>query len=190
MAKAIPTFETKRLILREVTATDFLAYDRHFIDYEVIRELSSLVPWPYPANGVRDYFETVVFPNQGITRWLWGICLKSNPTEVIGGVELVRDGKPENRGFWLGRKFWGQGIMTEAVLPIMDYAFDELQFEKLIFSNALGNEKSRNIKLKTGARLIGARPAKFVNPDYTTAETWELTRDEWIHRKSNSPTPN
>ena len=32
---------------------------------------------------------------------------------------------------------------------------------------------------KTGARLIGVRKAKFVNPEYIEVETWELTRDEW-----------
>ena len=69
--------------------------------------------------------------------------------------------------------------MTEAVEPLMDYAFDHLGFDTLIFSNALGNTKSRRIKEKTGARLIGTRPAKFVSQDYTEAETWELTKEDW-----------
>ena len=46
--------------------------------------------------------------------------LKTNPNELIGAVDLYRDGKPENRGFWLGKPFWKQGIMTEAVTVIMD----------------------------------------------------------------------
>ena len=56
--------------------------------------------------------------------------------------------------------------MTEAVFPITDYAFDVLGFETLFFSNALGNEKSRRVKEKTGARLLRTEPAKFVNPSY------------------------
>jgi [ribosomal protein S5]-alanine N-acetyltransferase len=69
--------------------------------------------------------------------------------------------------------------MTEAVFPITDYAFDVLGFETLFFSNALGNEKSRRVKEKTGARLLRTEPAKFVNPSYTEREIWELTRDQW-----------
>jgi ribosomal-protein-alanine N-acetyltransferase len=175
----VPTFETERLLLRAVALADAPAYQKHFVDYEVISQLASAVPWPYPENGAYEYLETIVLPNQGKDRWLWGLFLKTSPNELIGAVDLWREGRPENRGFWLGRKFWGQGLMTEAVKPVMDYAFDHLGFEKLIFSNALGNTKSRRVKEKTGAVLIGTRRAAFVNPNYTEAETWELTKSAW-----------
>lgn len=181
---SIPTFQTSRLILRGVTPADIPAYKKYFEDYAIISQLSAAVPWPYPENGVADYVNNVLLPVQGKERWFWSIFLKSNPTEMIGGVDLWRVGIPENRGFWLGKPFWGQGIMTEAVRPVMDYAFTTLGFDKLVFSNALGNTKSRRIKEKTGARLIGTRPAKFVDPTYTEAETWELTREEWFTQKA------
>ncbi len=66
--------------------------------------------------------------------------------------------------------------MFEAVIPITDYAFDTLGFETLIFTNAVGNQRSRRIKEKSGARLISIKPAKFVNPDYTHHEIWELNK--------------
>jgi len=72
----------------------------------------------------------------------------------------------------------GKGV-TEAVFPITDYAFDSLGFERLFFSNAVGNEKSRRVKEKTGARFLRTEPAKFVNPSYTEREIWELSKDEW-----------
>ena len=75
--------------------------------------------------------------------------------------------------------------MTEAVEPVMNYAFEKLGFDRLVFSNALGNTKSRRIKEKTGASLVGTHPAQFVSPDYTEAETWELTKADWISFKSN-----
>lgn len=55
----------------------------------------------------------------------------------------------------------------------------ELYFEKLIFANALGNNRSRRIKEKTGARLVRIEPEEFVNPDYNQREVWELTKQEW-----------
>jgi RimJ/RimL family protein N-acetyltransferase len=188
---SIPKFETGRLILREITLRDAGSYQRHFNDYAVISQLAAAVPWPYPDSGAEDFIRTVIIPQQGQGipqqgqgRWFWGIFLKENPDEMIGGVDLWRKGSPENRGFWLGKKFWGHGIMTEAVKPIMDYAFDHLGFEMLVFSNALGNSKSRRIKEKTGARLVGTRPAKFVSSEYTEAETWELTKREWAMFRS------
>ena len=54
MAK-LPVFTTERLILREVTEADAPAYEKNFVDYEVINQLASVVPWPYPAGGVLDF---------------------------------------------------------------------------------------------------------------------------------------
>lgn len=48
MAK-LPIFTTERLILREVTEEDAPAYEKNFVDYEVISQLASVVPWPYPT---------------------------------------------------------------------------------------------------------------------------------------------
>jgi ribosomal-protein-alanine N-acetyltransferase len=69
--------------------------------------------------------------------------------------------------------------MTEAVVPVMDYAFAELGFKKLVFCNAVGNIRSRRVKEKTGARLVRREPASFRNPDYKEREVWELTGEEW-----------
>jgi RimJ/RimL family protein N-acetyltransferase len=152
----------------------------------VIRHLSSAVPWPYPENGAAEFIRDFILPNKGLDRWIWGIFLKSNPSELIGGVDLWRKGIPENRGFWLGRKFWGRGVMTEAVAPVNDYAFDQLGFESLIFSNALGNVASRKVKEKTGALFLKTEQARFVDPTYSERELWELTKERWeSHRNSH-----
>jgi [ribosomal protein S5]-alanine N-acetyltransferase len=186
MSYKVPPFTTARLLLRAMELTDAPAYERHFVDYEVIRELSAHVPWPYPAGGVREYLATRVLPLQGKDKWDWGIFLREQPTELIGSVGLWRPGKPENRGFWLGRKYWGRGIMTEAVAPVMDYAFAELGFEQLVFANAKGNARSRRVKEKTGARLLRVEPAQFVNPAYTEHEVWELTKGEWLRQRAHT----
>ncbi len=177
--KELPIFETRRLLLRGVTLEDAPAYQKHFVNYEVISQLSDRVPWPYPENGAEYFIRTQILPRQGIDKWVWGIFLKENPGELIGCVDLWREGSPENRGFWLGRDFWGNGYMTEAVTPIMDYAFGQLGFERLVFANAVGNRRSRRVKEKTGARRLYTAPAKFVDPAYTEHEVWELLKEEW-----------
>jgi [ribosomal protein S5]-alanine N-acetyltransferase len=100
--------------------------------------------------------------------------LKGAPEEIIGAVHLFRKGIPENRGFWLAHQHWGRGIMTEALAPITAYAFGPLGFQRLVFANAVGNQRSRRVKEKAGARWLGTRTAQFVNPAYTEAEEWEL----------------
>jgi RimJ/RimL family protein N-acetyltransferase len=175
----LPVFETARLILRDITERDAPAYERHFVDYEVIRTMSHIVPWPYLKGGVLEYIRTDVIPRQCKDQWAWGICLRSAPDELIGRIWLKRKCTPSNRGFWLGKKFWGKGIMTEAVKPVTDYAFNVLGFEKLVLGNAVGNTASRRIKERMGAVFLRTEPAIYVDPSYTEREVWELTKECW-----------
>lgn len=183
MNERVPTFETKRLVLRDHRASDIPSYQRYFDNYEVIRHLSRVVPWPYPADGVETFLKTVIDPHQGINQWFWVITLKEEPEEAVGCVHLWRNRRPEHRGFWLEEKHWGKGIITEAVRPIIDYAFESLRFENLIFSNALGNVRSRRIKEKTGARFLPTEAMKFIDPAIDTRELWELQKSEWENAK-------
>jgi RimJ/RimL family protein N-acetyltransferase len=175
----LPVFETARLILRDITERDAPAYERHFVDYEVIRTMSHIVPWPYPEGGVLEHIRTDVIPRQCKDQWAWAICLRSAPDELIGAIWLKRKGTPSNRGFWLGKKFWGKGIMTEAVKPVTNYAFNVLGFEKLVLANAVGNTPSRRIKERMGAVFLRTEPATYVNPRYSEREVWELTKECW-----------
>jgi RimJ/RimL family protein N-acetyltransferase len=175
----IPTFETSRLILRGVVENDAISWQKHFDDYEVIRHLSAHVPWPYPKDGVLSFLKSSILPSQGKDRWVWGIFLKEAPDELVGVVDLWREGRPEHRGFWLSHQHWGKGLMTEAVDPVMDYAFNDLGFEVLVFANAVGNIGSRRVKEKTGARLLRVEPAEFVDPKFTEHEIWELRKEDW-----------
>jgi [ribosomal protein S5]-alanine N-acetyltransferase len=181
----VPTLLTERLALRAVTEADMDAYQRHFVDYEVIRHLSARVPWPYPEAGIADFIRGEILPEQGRDRWVWGLHVRQNDSGLIGVVDLWRQGSPEHRGFWLGRPFWGRGYMTEAVISVTDFAFDELGFDHLILSNAVGNRRSHDIKARTGARLVGVTPQKFVDPAYTHTEIWRLTKAEWREWRSN-----
>lgn len=184
---ALPVFHTDRLVLREVGRSDIPSYQKYFSDYEVIRHLARHVPWPYPDNGVEIFLETMIFPNQGKDQWMWGLFEKENPANLIGCVHLWRKGRPENRGFWLARPFWGKGYMTEAVWPVMNYAFDELGFDTLIFANAVGNSRSRRVKEKTGAKLLRVEAAQFVDPTLTHHEIWELKREDWSAHRQYQP---
>jgi len=176
----LPEFETKRLFLRGVQLEDWESYEANFADYEVIQHLSHLVPWPYPKGSVKTFLKDFILPHQGKTRWLWVIFEKKNREEVIGGVDLWRKGCPEHRGFWLAKKCWGKGYMTEAVAPVMDYAFNQLGFEELVFANAVGNSRSRRVKEKTGAVFVETRPAQFVSPEYKEQEIWKIDKKDWL----------
>jgi RimJ/RimL family protein N-acetyltransferase len=179
MAELIPRLETASLILRGISEEHAESYERNFADYEVVRWLIRAVPWPYPAGGVLEWMRAEVLPVQGRERWVWGIFRREDERECIGAVDVLREGRPEQRGFWLARPFWRRGYMTEATDAVTDYVFDELGFDKLVLSNAVGNVASSRLKQKAGARLLRVVPFDFVDPALRQREVWELTREDW-----------
>ena len=181
---SILVLETDRLILKPLNHEDIEVYERLFAEYEVIRYLSTNVPWPYPKGECENYLTTRIFPNQGIDQWMWGIFVKDPQKKrsdaLIGAIHLWRKGIPENRGFWLTKTEWGKGYMTEACEAVNRFAFEQLAFEELIFSNAVGNAGSRRVKEKTGCEFIGREPCEFVDPALNERELWKLSRSSWL----------
>lgn len=174
----VETLYTQRLILKALTLDHVADYQSGFADYEVIRHMNGRVPWPYPDDGVLTFVETEVLPHQGRTLWQWGLFLKEAPEKLIGSISL-RLSDYDNRGFWLAKDYWGRGLMTEACIKVTEYAFTKLEFDVLRFTNAKGNHRSHRIKEKQGARWVKNSPMKAVDPEYTEAEHWELTKENW-----------
>lgn len=53
---------TSRLILRPVQMSDVAIEQKIFPDWEVVKYLNAKVPWPFPDNGVEQYFTETLFP--------------------------------------------------------------------------------------------------------------------------------
>ena len=50
-----PVLETERLVLRPVAPGDAPTLQRRFPRWEIVRFLSTRVPWPYPPDGAERY---------------------------------------------------------------------------------------------------------------------------------------
>ena len=75
----VPTFNTNRLVIRELVESDAAAYAKYFVNYEIIRHLGGQVPWPYPDDGVINYIRNDILLFQGKEKWVWAIALKESP---------------------------------------------------------------------------------------------------------------
>lgn len=180
---AVKTLATKRLILKSPTLDDAESLQKYINDWDIVRNFSKGFPWPYPADGAVSFLRDVVLPNQKKTRWSWGIFLKDNPDELIGFIELINQPNMRwNRGFWIGKPFWGQGLMPEAAHVVTTYAFEHAGFEKLVLANAQANKASRRIKEKTGGKFIGIVEHEHVDPTLKKTEMWELSKDDWLKK--------
>jgi RimJ/RimL family protein N-acetyltransferase len=170
--------ETPRLLLRPLRLEDAARAQVLFPHWEIVKFLNTIVPWPFPENGALTYYRDVALPamDRG-EQWHWTLRLKDSPELMIGAIGLMKKAE-DHRGFWLGLKWQGRGLMTEAVVAVTDYWFDVLGFDVLRASKAVGNTASRRISEKTGMRLVWTGVRKYVSGQLPS-ETWEITAAEW-----------
>lgn len=137
--------EAERLYLRPVSQTDL--YDIHEIvsDPEVTATAGFSI-----SNSLEDSVKRMLeYMDDNETL---AVVLKEN-NKMIGTVSLQKrywpmypiDRKLQGRelGFDLNRKYWGRGLMPEAVRAVTDYCFQKLNYDFLTAGYFLGNARSQ-----------------------------------------------
>ncbi len=121
---------------------------------------------------------------------VWAVCEKDG--HPIGNIHLdfdtplrERDGECE-LGYWLGKMFWGQGLMTEAAQVLLRYAFDVLDVPAVWSGYYEENTKSRRVQEKLG--FVHRRTEKIpsVSNEIKTVHRTCLTREIWEERNEPS----
>ena len=115
----------------------------------------------------------------------WVLVLRDGDGEAIGNISFrPRSDDPKgNRGFWLAEPWWNQGLMTEAISSVNDFAFETLGIESFHVCNAVSNAASRRVKQKTGAEFVGIVELPH-HDGQTKAERWKVTRESWRGRSA------
>ncbi|MHC2466474.1 GNAT family N-acetyltransferase [Bradyrhizobium embrapense] len=177
-----PRIETRRLILRPLALSDAAAIQHHFNNWNVIRTLATVVPWPYPDDGAESFIKRELHKiAAGEESYQWVLVLRDGDGEAIGSINFRprADGRKGNRGFWLAEPFWNQGLMTEAIAAVNDFAFLTLGLDHFHVCNAQSNVASRRVKQKTGAEFVGLVELPHHNGE-SRAEKWKVTRESWL----------
>src|SRR4029077_15649882 len=116
-----PILETPRLTLRDPRMADAAALQAKFPHWEIVQYLGAQVPWPYPPDGAETFLKSVV-NNETPDHFIWAICLREAPDDLIGTIAL-QPYDPETRtqrGFWIAREHWGKRLVTEASDRVLD----------------------------------------------------------------------
>ena len=141
--------ETERLILRpwqEQDAEDLYTYASD-------PEVGPSAGWP-PHTSVENSRE--VIKNVLSKPETYAVCLKNG--RPIGSIGLHLNGSTDmtdrddecELGYWIGKPYWGQGLIPEASRALLRYAFEELGMRAIWCGYYDGNEKSRKVQTKLG----------------------------------------
>ena len=118
MSDAPERFETDRLILRRPVAADAVPI---FHGYARDPEVSRFMIWaPHRELAQTESFlaDCERWWTEG-GRYTFAIALKESPRQPIGMIEMRLDGHRADFGYVLARRYWGRGLMTEALRHLM-----------------------------------------------------------------------
>lgn len=182
-----PTLQTERLVLRPVTLKDAPMLQKHFNNWNIIKNLLDTVPWPYPDDGAEDYLQNRVLPQieRGET-YVWTLNFKGKPHAPIGLIEYrhITD-RDDNRGFWLAEPYWRKRLMTEAVTAINDFIFFDLGVDQITVCNVQDNKGSHRVKEKTGAAYVKTIEMNHHQGKQKT-DVWTITAKNWKKFRQNN----
>lgn len=175
-----PQLETERLLLRKLVPEDAADIFEYAADDDVAKYMS----W----DTHKTLEDSQRFINFTLDRYIkddageWGIILKESG-KLIGAVGFHGFDKKNSRaeiGYVLGRRYWGKGIMPEAVRRVLRFAFNELNLNRIECVHALPNEKSGRVMQKTGMTFEGiARERIFVKGKYWDVKQYAILRSDW-----------
>lgn len=149
-----PTFQTPRLTLRPIAEGDLGDL------FEVNRSVEVTRYLPYPA--WQSSADAAAWYERAKTRWAdrtaaqFAIRLQSRDSHAlrtIGNALLLNFNDAHEIaeiGYVLGQAHWGQGFATEAMRPLVEYAFDTLGVHRLEARLDPRNSGSANVLRKLG----------------------------------------
>ena len=173
--------ETERLILRRWEDSDA----ESLFEYAKDPDVGPIAGWPahQSIEESRDVIKNVFNGKEA-----YAICLKTD-NKAIGAIELKLNGHTDmterddecELGYWLGKPFWGQGIVPEAVKEMLHHAFEDCGMTKVWVGYYEGNAKSKHVQEKCGFRYQWKSENVYVPlmHEKRTGHVSSMTKDQW-----------
>lgn len=177
------TIETERLILRPFRKSDL----NDFYEYASVEGVGEMAGWKHHKSIGKSAEILDMFINEDKT---FAICLKESG-KVIGSLGIEKYGLEEKLtefdtyrgrkiGYVLSKEYWGRGLMPEAVKAVIDYLFEDLDFDFLLCGYYNFNVQSRKVQEK-----CGFKPYRALTMDTRMGTTEQGTLNLIINPKKN-----
>lgn len=175
------TIETDRLILRKFNLDDA---NNMFKNWASDNEVNKYLTWPTHMS-VKDTEMVISMwlkDYESIKNYQWCIELKESG-EAIGSISVVNvkeDIDAVEVGYCIGKKFWRQGITSEAFNALIPFLFEEVQVKRIEAHHDINNPNSGRVMAKCG--LIKEKVLQQGSKNNTgicDIVIYGLVRDDW-----------
>ena len=176
------TIETERLILRRFTAEDANSF---FQNVTSDPEVNRFLTWPLheAVEDTKKLLAGWVERYENPERYCWAIVLMDSE-EVIGTIAAPT---VKNRveavevTYCIGSKWWGQGIVPEALQSVMKFLFEEVQANRIEAGFDSNNPNSGRVMEKVGMQKEGIlRQAGRNNQGLFDLVFYGILREDWL----------
>lgn len=186
-----PILNTSRLKLRPFSAADTQRVAELANDEEISRNLRSF-EFPYSLDDAKDWVSGLPAEWEQGKSAVFAICFgqaEPQQEQLVGAIGIVLDQQSNlgELGYWVGRKYWGQGIATEASQSMLDFAFGQLGLNKVVAECLVRNPASARVIEKVGMVQEGFLEKHFrknVADEYCDVRVFGLLRAAWNGRES------
>lgn len=177
---SFPIIKTKRLILRQLTLNDA----KDVFEYASVPEMSRFLVWEY-HKSIQDSIDFINFSANefnSLSSIIWGIELAESK-KIIGTIDLrnfYNKNKCAETGYGINIEYWNKGIVTESLSAILDYAFSELQLNRVESHCEPENTGSWRVMEKSGMKHEGTLREKiFMKNKFRTMKFYSILKSEW-----------
>ena len=160
---SLPRLETERLILRPLKMRDA----KDLFDYARDEEVSRHVLW----DAHRSVWDSRRFLRSAIRQYRNGlpgsfaVTLKESGRMIgtVGFMWVNADYRSAEVGYSLGRAYWNQGIMTEALRAVIAFGFDTLNLNRIEAQYETDNPASGRVMAHVGMQPEGVLRQRIRN---------------------------
>ncbi len=159
----LPTLLTPRLTLRPARMSDAEDMYEYSRDPEVARH----VLWDAHTSihQTRNYIRYLIRQYRNASPGTFVIALRDSGKVIgtIGFMWLQMDNRSAEVGYSLGRKYWNQGYMTEALQAVVEFGFTRLNLNRIEAQHECDNPASGHVMQKAGMKYEGTLRQRIYN---------------------------
>lgn len=147
---------------------------------ENLREWLPWLDFTKELSDTKGYIEGCITGYEAKTSLSLVIIFRNKIVGIAGFNTINNTNKIAVIGYWLDKGAQGHGIMTTTVQALVQYAFDELQLNKVEIRVAVGNTKSRAIPERLHFTTEGTiRAAEWLYDHYVDHVLYGMLASEW-----------
>lgn len=174
----LPVLKLENSILRPWKPGDVLPLVRHANNPRIASNLRDGFPHPYTRSDAGKWLEMVADNREDMI-----LAIEVNGEASGGiGIHAFKDVYRYNGeiGYWLSERFWGRGIMTEAVGALVDYAFSNTSWLRLFACIFANNPPSMRVLEKNGFKAESIHRKAVIKEGVLMDEhLFALLKNQW-----------